>query len=516
MSTGFSLNQIPFSRILFIIISINFLSRFILVLRPLPYLDGIMIPDDAYLSLHLARSIGDGNGPWYDDVYTNGFQPLYVFLMAPVFALSNDQVEGPVKIALLLLSLFDTAALAVLMLWIKKMTSSVVAGIASLIWIFNDYIIPTTLNGLETIIATFFIVWASYYFYLIYYEKPERKNHHFLILGIIAGFACLTRVDSLIFAFIVGVFILFKEFADKKQLIIRASFYGVSALAIFSIWVIYSMYYTGLWYPESGKAVRLISLTHANFQTDLGFFKKIFWHAGAMIWRGNGYLIIMIILMMVFVLRKKLFTLTLVRSFSPLILFFSIMFFAYTCYIFTSWYFSRYFFPFTVLFILLFAVLLDVILRHSSGTLRKLAIPLVLLLWFVPLFVRGNFIHYYTGEPDNTLGYRNMALWANDNFPKGTVIGSSQSGALGYFCPDLKVVNLDGVVNGECYQYLIEERNMEYIRKRKIEYVVGWYNNIDFIKLRTQNFKESDLQLVKKIESFQSWQHHWYVYTVAP
>src|SRR6188768_3258702 len=125
--------QVAFNRILLFILALNFLSRLILVLKPLPYLDGIMIPDDAYLSLHIARSIGDGNGPWYDDVYTNGFQPLYVFLMAPVFALSDDQVEGPVKIALLLLSLFDTAALAVLMLWIKKMTSSLVAGIASLV-----------------------------------------------------------------------------------------------------------------------------------------------------------------------------------------------------------------------------------------------------------------------------------------------------------------------------------------------------------------------------------------------
>src|SRR5262249_47846545 len=73
--------------------------------RPLERIDGLTVPDDAYLSLSLARAIGRGEGPRYGLGYTNGFQPLYVFLMAPVYALLPREPERPVHVALGLLAL---------------------------------------------------------------------------------------------------------------------------------------------------------------------------------------------------------------------------------------------------------------------------------------------------------------------------------------------------------------------------------------------------------------------------
>ncbi|HEY3402398.1 MAG TPA: hypothetical protein VGK59_03365 [Ohtaekwangia sp.] len=508
--------QVAFNRILLLIIALNFLSRLVLVLKPLPYLDGKTVPDDAYLSLHIARSIGNGQGPWYDDVYTNGFQPLYVFLMAPVYALSDDQVEAPVTIALLLLSIFDTATLAVLLLWIRKMTSTSIAVLTSILWIFNDYIIQTSLNGLETIMATFFIVTAAYYFYLIYYQKKERKNIHFIGLGLFAGLACLTRVDSLIFAFILGIFILIREFPDKKLWIIRSGFYGISALAVFSIWIAYSLYYTGLWYPESGKAVRLISLTHINFKTNLAFFQKMFWQAGVVEWKGNGFLIVLIAIMLLVAWRKKALKFSSFNPILPIGIFCISILLAYTCYVFTDWYFYRYFFPLTIAFLLIFALLANTIFPFLTASKKIYYGGLILAIWFIPLFIKGTFVDYYIGPPSKTLGYRNIAVWANENFPEGTIIGASQTGALGYFCTKLKVVNLDGVVNGECYKYLVEDRNMDYIRLRKIEYILGWTINMDFIRLRTKNFQESELELIKNIDDFYSWNNQWGVYRVMP
>src|SRR5215468_3784267 len=89
--------------------------RAAVALRPLERIDGLTVPDDAYLSLSLARAIGRGEGPRYGLGYTNGFQPLYVFLMAPDYALLPREPERPVHVALGLLALCDVLTLAVLL-----------------------------------------------------------------------------------------------------------------------------------------------------------------------------------------------------------------------------------------------------------------------------------------------------------------------------------------------------------------------------------------------------------------
>src|SRR5262245_29670872 len=97
------------------LVLLNLAIRLFLALGPLQRLDGTTVPDDAYLSLTIARNIAEGWGPLYGDAATSGFQPLYVLLMAPVYlAIPNDPVR-PVQIALCILSVFDTLTLWLLL-----------------------------------------------------------------------------------------------------------------------------------------------------------------------------------------------------------------------------------------------------------------------------------------------------------------------------------------------------------------------------------------------------------------
>ena len=68
-----------------ILLCANFLSRLVILIRPLEYIDGLLIPDDAYLAMTIAKNIALGLGPLYGFDYTNGFQPMYVFLIVPAF-----------------------------------------------------------------------------------------------------------------------------------------------------------------------------------------------------------------------------------------------------------------------------------------------------------------------------------------------------------------------------------------------------------------------------------------------
>ncbi|MGB5105870.1 MAG: hypothetical protein WBP29_04150 [Candidatus Zixiibacteriota bacterium] len=80
------------SRALFTsLLAVNLVSRLLIAIRPLKFIDGLTIPDDAYLSLNIARNIAKGLGPLYGSDFTNGFQPLYVFIVAPIYAVfSHD------------------------------------------------------------------------------------------------------------------------------------------------------------------------------------------------------------------------------------------------------------------------------------------------------------------------------------------------------------------------------------------------------------------------------------------
>ncbi len=85
----------------------------------------------------------------------------------------------------------------------------------------------------------------------------------------------------------------------------------------------------------------------------------------------------------------------------------------------------------------------------------------------------------------------NIGLWARRNFAEGEVVGAAQTGALGYFADNLTIVNLDGVVNQECFEYLKNRRAMEYIRKTNVRHLLLWTANEKFFRT-SQNKSATD------------------------
>ena len=65
-------------KLFYSIILLSFISRLLIAIRPLEYIDGYLIPDDAYYVLKIAKNISTGIGPLCSGNFTNGFQPLFV------------------------------------------------------------------------------------------------------------------------------------------------------------------------------------------------------------------------------------------------------------------------------------------------------------------------------------------------------------------------------------------------------------------------------------------------------
>ncbi|MCH8333095.1 hypothetical protein IIC65_04120 [Candidatus Sumerlaeota bacterium] len=503
----------------------NLLLRLVPALGPIQLLDGLTIPDDAYLSLTIAKNIAAGLGPLYGLEPTNGFQPLYVFLMVPVYLVFPSDLIAPVHVALVLLSLFDALTLYVLyrfvLLWSRSPLTPLFVLTA---WILSPYVIATTLNGLETILSTCFIVLCLYFFARAGRSLIEERNiGAALRLGALAGLAVFARIDNwvLLPALIAGLALHARDARLPISRILRPSLCIVAGILLLNLpWYAYSFYYTGDVYPISGRAVRYMSLANVDHQpTLMNWYLPLVKQAAAVLLRGNWLFLCLCLGAAATVpfsrgkIDRDQFR-SVAKLHLPLLVFSVLLFSAYTFHIFTPWFFDRYFFPLSLSFLLLAAFLFD----HSlPGFREEWPRRIFIGLFFVSLML-GSTLHpafrsIYVSK-QIVSGYMEVGLWANSRFVSGTVIGSSQTGGLGYFASNLTVINLDGVVNRACYESLLEKRNIEYIREQKIEYVLGWPINIEFIKKESANFKETDLEFMGVVQGIETMSNRWLLYRV--
>src|SRR6188474_2715798 len=79
-----------FDRAVIVLVLLVLCSALAIVARPLHAVFDDPLSDDGYYVLAIARRIALGQGVTYDGAtLTNGFQPLWVFLCAPLFWLSD-------------------------------------------------------------------------------------------------------------------------------------------------------------------------------------------------------------------------------------------------------------------------------------------------------------------------------------------------------------------------------------------------------------------------------------------
>lgn len=520
-STAINLIDIKsYKKILIISLLVNLAFRLYIAFQPIEFIDSKFLPDDTYLSLTIAKNIAGGLGPSYSGEYTNGFQPMYVFIMVPVFSIIQNDLITPLKVSLVILSIFDTLSLYILLSLFSKFVKSKWSLILlAVMWIFNFYIIYNTLNGLETAVAVFFLLLSFKYFYIL--KESGYSLVKFFLFGIILGLAVFARIDN-IFLFAASVLLILIYHIRGKEKFIkviqRISMVALGSMIAYTPWAIYSYIYTGDIYPLSGKAVRLMSLSQLDTAPDFSNWYSLLFKTSLEIIFLNNIVplsLIIILVSLVFLFRKgeNTSSATATLSINNLLVIFSLLLFAaYNFYIFGYWFFYRYLYPITFLFII-FTVLLFEILNNmniKSSAVKKLN-PVLIGCVILGFFLQTPFQEMFYSPKLINNGYMNLGLWASKSLNSYAVVGASQSGALGYFAENLKVINLDGVVSKKCYESLEQKTNIEYIKSQKIEYILGWPSNFRFIQQRSSNFKETDIVFLGKIDEFRTLNVQWLI-----
>ena len=499
----------------------NAALRFAVLIRPLDFVDDLAIPDDAYLSLTIARNIARGLGPLYGLEPTNGFQPLYVFLMSPVYALLPGNPEAPIRVALGMLTLFDTSTLFLLFRLTSRLsTSRITPWLVALAWAFHPYAILTALNALETSIAC--CLFAALLLALDRLREAPGAATRLVPsfgIGLLLGLGALARIDLLLMApVIAGIgFVRLRGAAHGGRAILLAcSATAAGALIVYLPWLAYSWQWTHDLFPVSGRALRYLTLSSVEHRPTPGnFYLPLLARALGVVLRKNALPLGLAVAIGAGLgwVRARLPHGELGRRLAriaPALAFGVLLFAAYTGVVFGPWHFARYFFPLTLVILLALAVAIDLLVCALPRGRTALALALALLV-IVGSVAQPAFRRMWGPRFEGTWGYRRIGLWTRDHFPPGATVGGSQTGAIGYFADRLRVVNLDGVVNRGCYDAMRAGRLLDYVRSTGVRDLV-WQDDIELLARESPRTGPLAVTRVMRIEGFETWGAPWYLY----
>lgn len=494
------------------------LYRIAVLLKPFTEINGYAIPDDAYLSLDIARNFADGKWFFYGDGTTSGFQPLYVFLMAPVFMIIKNDIITPVYVSIVIQNIFGYGTIYFMYRMLRIIFEDDYSPFLSvLLFILLPVSVINMGNGLETSISFFFFVLIFYNLYK--FQKVEFGKITFrqlFILGVLIGAAMLARIDNVMA--IPGVIIWLMVRGKGTKFIKQVLYFLAGSAAVYLPYMLLQYSFTGDFFPVSGKAVHHIGrdmvVNYAAGNSNVFELIKLSLRNIYM----NYSVVIIFAIVGTLVYRIKSFACPWfsqsLKQHLPLVMASLLLFFAYTFYLNAYWFYSRYFFPLSLFFAVMTAFIINLLMHSFSAQGAKKSVAIVLAVLFIaPNVTRTGFKEFFLGEFRNK-GYEKIGQWVNEEFPAGTVIGCVQTGAIGYFSDDKTVINLDGVVNKEAYDAIQNKDLMNYMRSKKIKYFIDWDINYEFVARNSKDFKETDMQFMGPAGGLKTWGYNWYVYKV--
>ncbi len=515
--------------------------RVVIVVLPFHYLMQIFLPDDAYYYFDIAQNIAAGNGITYDGLGpTNGFHPLWLAILVPVFGILPKLAA--VRVAVGLSALIDVFNIALVGRAARQITGKpAAANIAAFIYAINVPVILIVINAMESALLVAFML-GLLIAYLAWRGNWTLKRA--VIFGLIGGGLILSRTDGAIFFAIVLLAILIRESGKNRIMIPVIS--GVLATAIVAPFLIWNTVKFGSPMQVSGKAIPLAVhrehkvrsaelAVHREFgvhPTEPGvkvrspisegikkarnaFFSKMFSLTGLR--RGGIWLsgVLLIFFLIIYIVQKRggnpeptpYF-----RHIAALGLPMLFMLLLAVIHGGLRWFIMTWYFAGAAAIWAMFLGISAYNLLYIKGEPPRWAgiiasviialLPVVGLAANPPKLIDENpsyvFHKFVRIHVDDVLRSRDI--------PPDTLIGAFNSGIFRFYS-DYSCVNLDGVVSYNAFR-AIENRTLDkYIRDNEIKYIVD--RSIDFDRYRdAAGLNMKRLRMVREIEVAEK-RDHW-------
>lgn len=513
-------------RLIFFLLVIGFLLRVSFLFIPIPELL-YFINDDAFYYLKLSENFVKFQEYTFDGITsTNGFHMVYFLYLIGVFSL----LKGfHLYIGILILSFFSVLSSLIVYKITIVLTKSEKAGFFTFfIYLLNPWLVIFPIKGMEVPISSFFLLMFLLVFIKIHFQKCYNIRN-MILFSIFAFFAFLSRSDSIIFILLIYLYLLLKE---RKTAVL---FSGVLFLLLSFPWFLWNITNFGLFMQASGEAKKLIipiqpSLQHittillkfseiaTGFVAFTAFFVGVFISSVLKLKFSKHFPIKYLILILfissflpliknlsnetrlifwllslilaffsfvlgLFIKTKRIkFNSLFTLSLSYYVILFSVYFFYYLH--FSGWYL---YFP-TVLFVVLIGLLYENLKMFFDNKKIYKILALIFMLKLLSL-------SYMKPASPCHVDIYEISLWI-DSALSNSKIGVFNAGIYSYFIRNNTVVNLDGVMNNEIFEFVKNGGSVsQYAHQSNIQYVV------DYDWMIKKYFKESEIFLVKIFET---------------
>ncbi|MDW8320584.1 MAG: hypothetical protein RMM08_04405 [Armatimonadota bacterium] len=409
-----------------------------------------LMPDDAFYYFGISRNFVKGHGFSFDTINpTNGFQPLWMYLLLPVAYLTRDMsVEVFPRAAFFYQALLLVLAVGLLHFALRRWCSASVL-------LFSDAIILLLgmrlfFNGMETP-----VVFLSFALTVWCLSRGGAESHdvtYFAMVGMLSALILLARLDSV---FIVLIWIAV-HFMQRER---AWSYLGITVAVLAVLvapYLLYNLWAFGDWMPISGR-----------LKNSFPHIEQIDWRrvpvqhyvpllvcplATGWLWRRKHQQVPLLLFLMAWSAGSWLHAVH------------TILFMKWGVF---KWHFSPYWIPLTVIV----PVALHELQLHG---LARASCAAGVILWAASVLSIAQFIHetlLTSGPPAwATVAYR-AAVWARENTSGDAVFAMKDAGRFGYYS-ERRVINLDGLVNNmELQQYLRARRLSEYFRKKGVGFL---------------------------------------------
>ncbi len=458
--------------------------------------------DDSFYSFGIARNIALGFGSTFDGEHpTNGYQPLWVAILVPLYALTGAHPTIPIYAALVLSAVLNVLTGWVVFRLLRRFVSTAAAFLGLVLWGFGPAIVRQSVNGLETSLAMLLVACALEYYVRVFRPRRAAGRRVALTLGALLGLAVLARVDALLFVVALAADALVRRL-DVRALRLAAA----TCAAVVLPWCIVSQLTVGAMVPESGKATRFLSATYApndipalsdaGGEASAGLVWQNVLRSGQLVgtWpalhvftrslervldRSNpqmrkapaiGILVLAAVLLCVALgWRASPRVRRLPRALGFLWVYCVLLVVAYSFVVFGHIFFSRYYYPIFFASVLLGGVAFEIVLQRFARARprRRRALAMVLVGLYAVLLP---YMSWNRLRRDN-YQFINALEWIETHTPAEARIGIFNAGAIGYFS-NRRVVNLDGKVNPRALEALRATRIRRYLVEEEIDFVV--------------------------------------------
>lgn len=428
------------------------------------------IPDDSFYYFQPASLMARGYVPSFDGRNPgNGFHPLWMWLLVPVFKLKTADVNLPIHIALYLAgALYVVAAFLIFKIVCSLTGEALFGAYAAATFLFWPSAVTTAVDG-EVTPLNLVVLGMLFLAFIRVLEKRRATRSEAAAVAALAALAVLARNDNALLLVMLGVYYLTRRREENKWMFLGA----VTAVVVIvtGLWLIWNRVVTGAFWPTSTWAVPLMSHAAAGHK-GWAVFSNSLRNITTNVQRLAFYspLQLGIVLVYGYVLGRGAWNDPQTQPrIVTLLIYLVFILILYAIHVGVRWYIRAWHLGAAFLVNHIFLWLAVYHLSRDSRRRRLFAhgAAAVLALFFVVDFTYTAVTPYHPWQKE----MKAAGEWARAR--PHLRLGAFNAGIIAYYAAD-NVTDLDGNMNVSAFDALKERRLYEYLKTERLTYIVDY------------------------------------------